>query len=243
MGGTANPLPTASECVKANTTMKSSARYVSVFVAAILFCEGVSAAPVLFTDRAAWETAVASAGLTSQTENFNSFAQDTIFASPAVITSSLGFTVTNTNGATSPSTVSSNNIVLDGTGSGNLDGTTYLQPDDGSNGPDGNTVFTFSSPIRAFAFDYGSFGDAATEGLAADGSNVFVPVAAQSGTSPRFRFAGFLDTSGSFSVISTTGRDTTYRIDNVAFAAVPEPSSFLFLGCICLGFVGWKRLR
>lgn len=107
--------------------------------------------------------------------------------------------------------------------------------------PASTTTFVFDGPINAFGFDI------ANESL----SNFFVNVSGDVTSSifisapNTFAFWGAVDTMGTFDTLnfSPSGNTGVLMMDSVAFASVPEPSSFVLFALGGTALVCRRRKR
>lgn len=214
----------------------------------------VPATLTVYTSRVAWETAVANAGLTLKTEDFNGFNAQPIggislsgvdhFQRQSLDLSSVGISLFHDNTTLGVD----DNVVHAGPGEQyNVDGTNIIRIDDN---PD-NLQMTVTSvgALSAFGFDYKGYGGL-TEGLLAtiNGSleSLTPSGIAEAGTAegdPAL-FFGFVDTdpNNTYTLFQTTGTDGAFGLDNLSVGNVPEPSSSILLSFAGLVLIS-KRKR
>ncbi len=199
-----------------------------------------------YTDRSAWEAAVVAMNQSVVTESFDAgYQHGDSFAAPGQLQSTLGFSFTNTSGATSNSgaAVPDVNQVMDPAvepAAGSPNGSLFLRADNvGPDDPSGATVFSFDQPVVAFGLDYTHWGGEGDGLIAGDGTELFLPIPAALGVS---QFIGFIHDGRSYSAISTVSRthpDNGYHLDNVSFSVVPAPGT----GVVCVFAVMTGVLR
>lgn len=212
-----------------------------LFTSALCFSWGAQAdaAITTYTNRSLWEAAVATAGLNlSITENFDTLVGQNFQNGNTLNISSVGLSFTHSH----PSTDLDDNIVENGSGSQNLNGTAYARIDDYDSATP--TVFenlliqTTVSNISAFGFDYAGYGSS-TETLTSN-LGVIEPSGLTVAAPNVSLFFGFIDTDPSnvYTSFSSTGTDGAWGIDNLATAtSIPEPSSFLLMSLSACGLL------
>jgi hypothetical protein len=182
-----------------------------------------------YTKRSTWESAVNDAIVT---ENFNS-------VSPYILTegvNSAGLIDIQLIGLSGPSEW---NSINDGSGPLNINGSTFYQGGSNYSGADFiNLLLPFTA--KAFGGDFVSTHSADGLTLKVDGLqyefSALLPAGVGTG------FLGFVSTN-SFSQVTLfdASKNETFGLDNVSFAAVPEPATICLLGLGALSLTRKKR--
>ena len=183
----------------------------------------VPAAPVYFTDRAAF-TAAAGGGLT-----FEGF--EAAFAVAPSVTFA-GFTVSETNGIDALGQLRDFPALV----AGITGGTGALVYDD--NGASISTFFAFASPITAFGLDI----------TANPGSTVTIggSVSYSLGLlTNQPAFWGVIDLAGIASITFDASGEPNVAFDSASYggAPIPEPASLFLLGTGLVGLARWRKRR
>jgi hypothetical protein len=193
--------------------------------------ESASAAITTYTSRASFNAAVGS----TTTQNFNSYLSDTSFRTAVVDVGDFSLSATG-----SPTTGYDLIDVNPDVGT-DVDGTTNVRAAT-SNSPLTTVVFTFNSPITAFGADFRDLNnDAIRTQLLAAGDNVVPPIGGNIGLS----FFGFTSSVPFSTVVFAPVTLDVYGIDNVSYANVPEPSTFLIatIGICAPALIVRRQLR
>lgn len=200
------------------------------------FAAAASSQIMVFTDRAAWESAV---GGNFVLEDFNSTAIQTIADGQTLDTGLLQiFRDGSGNGADGALAISP------GSQFGNIDGTTHLDGETGAS-PHESVVFGFNgSDVYAFGADFASPFSGDGVDLVAGGQRFSLDVI------PGFDvgFFGIVNLSGSsLGSVSIAGtlEDNTFQelwqADNIAYSVVPSPATAALLGLGGLFAIRRKR--
>lgn len=212
----------------------------------------VPATLTTYTDRTAWEAAVISAGLSLQTEDFNSFNPQPIsgsslagidhFQRQSLALPSIGLSLFHAN--TTPSF--DDNVVHVGPGDDlKINDTNFIRVDD--NPANLQITVTSTGILSSFGFDYKGFGGGG-EGLSVtiNGNAEYLGDLALAGDfeATPSAFFGFVDTDlgNAYTLFQTTGTDGAFGLDNLSVGLVPEPSSSMLLSIAGLVLIG-KRKR
>lgn len=197
----------------------------------VLTADRVSAAPIYFTDRSAFNAAVGS-GLNSQ-----SF--ETAFATAATVNFT-GFSMTESGGTNAIANADSSFATSVGLSNAITNGLRMAFFDDNDNSV---LTFQFTSPINAFGVDL-TTSDPATVAVGGDLSTSLTRAANTPG------FFGVFDPTGTFQTVSfTASGGPNVGFDAVTFgtaaaAPIPEPMTLaVFAGVFGLGGLALRRRK
>lgn len=206
-----------------------------ILLSAFLTMAGTAnASVVVFTDRAAFLTAIGGPVLT---EDFNSIAGGTSIDNASVDLGAFSLILAGPN-------FGGEIDIFSPASQQDIDGTNTVSVESKLGA---SLLFNFVSGIRAWGADFKSLNDSERRtDVKVAGETLLLPIEPVSGT---LTFYGFISDS-LFTEIEFEGViNDTYGLDNVAFSstvsAVPVPAALpLFgTGLAVMGFVGWRRKR
>ncbi|WP_270938568.1 PEP-CTERM sorting domain-containing protein [Falsiroseomonas oryzae] len=199
-----------------------------------------SAAPIFFTDLAAFQAALSAASGATQTESFETHPlSEDLTANPSTAN---GITVASNAGPSSDLRA----VIPVGNGTVGVDVLTQRG---------GSTItFTFASPINAFGIDIFDLGTQNTPTtlrliIASGSQDLF---AGFTGTANNLQFGGVIDTATPFTTVTFTNSTLNDRVflDDLRYGRTglptpaPEPGTLALLGTALAGLsIGARRLR
>jgi len=196
----------------------------------------------IFTDRAAYNAALAAAGLSSTLEGYETYPNDAQ-AGPRTIT--LGYFRVSYNDADSVSEFGvTDTPPAGGSGIGPTAGSKYLYAAYPTpSAPSGTVDFLFGAPIQAFGTDVKDLENA---NLTYDTSSGASGVAAFAGADGNVQFFGILSNTPFTSIGFTApgaGTGDGVVFDQTTFSSTPEPSAALFGVIGVLGIASYRIRR